>query len=146
MTQVRFFQVSLSLPLALWAVGLITVSLLSGHDNEAFRQNLYHGHHIFLPYLIFAAVVWKLVNNKTYGRLMFMAFAVPLLWGCFFTLWYVAATYVVEGVTQKWFVLLIMAFWAAVVGYLCEAIPLYILSKFRTKFKALDQPANANAK
>jgi hypothetical protein len=139
MTQSRFFQVSLALPVAMWGVGLLIFSLVLRHDSGAIQQNLYNGHHIFLPYLIFAAVIWKLVKNKPYGLLMFMAFIVPILWGCFFTLWYVVVTYIQGGSTETLFVLSIMAFWATLVGYIFEFIPLWVLRKFKTSFKAVEQ-------
>jgi hypothetical protein len=143
MTQSRFFQVSLALPLALWALGLLIFSLLLRHDSGALQQNLYNGHHIFLPYLIFAVVIWKLVDNKPYGLLMFLAFAVPIVWGCFFTLWYVMVTYIQNGSIETWFVLSIMAFWATLVGFLFEIIPLWVLRKFKTYFKAVEQKDDA---
>ena len=138
MTQARFFQVSLILPFVMWGIGLLIFSLVLRPDSGALQQNLYNGHHIFLPYLIFAVVVWKLVNNKPYGLLMFMAFIVPILWGCFFTLWYVVVTYIQNGSTETLFVLSIMAFWAALVGFLFEIIPLWVLRKFKTNFKAVE--------
>lgn len=138
MTQSRFFQVSLAFPVAMWGVGLLLFSLVLRHDSGAFQQNLYNGHHIFLPYLIFAVLIWKLVDNKPYGLLMFMAFMVPILWGCFFTLWYVAVTYIQNGSTETWFVLSIMVFWATLVGYIFEVIPLWILSKFKIYFKSVE--------
>lgn len=139
MTQSRFFQISLCLPVAMWAVGLLIFSLVLREDSGAFQQNLYNGHHIFLPYLIFATVIWNLVSNKPFGWLMFMAFIVPILWGCFFTLWYALVTYIQDGSTETWFVLSIMAFWATLVGFLFEIIPLWVLRKFRTNFKAVQQ-------
>jgi hypothetical protein len=139
MTPSRFFQVSLALPVVLWGMGLLIFSLVLRHDSGAIQQNLYNGHHIFLPYLIFAVVIWNLVNNKPYGLLMFMTFAVPILWGCFFTLWYVVVTYIQDGSTETWFVLSIMAFWATLVGFLFEIIPFLILRKFKTNFKAVEQ-------
>jgi hypothetical protein len=139
MTPSRFFQVSLALPVVLWGMGLLIFSLVLRHDSGAIQQNLYNGHHIFLPYLIFAVVIWNLVNNKPYGLLLFMAFAVPILWGCFFTLWYVVVTYIQDGSTETWFVLSIMAFWATLVGFLFEIIPFLILRKFKTNFKAVEQ-------
>lgn len=139
MTHSRFFQVSLALPVVLWGAGLLIFSLALNHDSGAFKQNLINGHHIFLPYVIFAAAIWILVNNKPYGLLLFMAFAVPILWGCFFTLWYAVVTYIQDGSTETLFVLSIMAFWATLVGYLCELIPLWVIRKFRTKFSAAKQ-------
>jgi hypothetical protein len=143
MTQSRFFQVSLLLPVAVWGLGLLIFSFMLRHANDVILQNLYNGHHIFVPYLIFAAVIWNLVNNKPYGLLMFMAFIVPILWGFFFTLWYILATYIQDGSTEDWFVLSIMVFWATFAGFLFEIIPLLVLSKFKTKFKAVEQQNNA---
>ncbi len=137
MTQSRFFQVSLALPVVVWGLGLLFFSLAVRHDSGALQQNLYNGHHIFLPYLIFAVLISKLVDNKPYGLLMFMAFVVPILWGCFFTLWYVVVTYIQNGSTETWFVLSIMAFWATLVGFLFELLPLWVLRKFKTAFKAV---------
>ena len=139
MTQSRFFQISLLLPVAVWGLGLLIFSFMLRHANDVILQNLYNGHHIFVPYLIFAAVIWNLVNNKPYGLLMFMAFIVPILWGFFFTLWYVLATYIQDGSIEDWFVLSIMVFWATLVGFLFEIIPFLVLSKFKTKFKAVEQ-------
>ncbi|MDH4231291.1 MAG: hypothetical protein OEW04_04585 [Nitrospirota bacterium] len=143
MTQSRFFQVSLFLPVAVWGFALIIFSLVLSHDNTVIWQNLYNGHHIFVPYLIFAAVIWKLATNKPYGMLMFMAFIVPLLWGFFFTLWYVVVTYIQDGSIEDWFVLSIMVFWATFVGFLFEIIPFWVLSKFKTRFKAVEEQNNA---
>ncbi len=143
MTQSRFFQISLLLPVAVWGLGLLIVSFVLRHANDVILQNLYNGHHIFVPYLIFAAVIWNLVNNKPYGLLMFMAFIVPILWGFFFTLWYVVVTYIQDGSMEDWFVLSIMVFWATLVGFLFEIIPLLVLTKFKTKFKAVEQHNNA---
>ena len=143
MTQSRFFQVSLLLPVAVWGLGLLIFSFVLRLDNGVIWQNLYNGHHIFVPYLIFAAVIWKLVSNKPYGLLMFMAFIVPILWGFFFTLWYVLVSYIQHGSIETWFVLSIMVFWATFVGFLFELIPLYVLSKLKTKFKAVEQQNEA---
>ena len=143
MTQSRFFQVSLFFPVAVWGLGLLIFSFVLRLDNGVIWQNLYNGHHIFVPYLIFAAVIWKLVSNKPYGLLMFMAFIVPILWGFFFTLWYVLVTYIQHRSIETWFVLSIMVFWATFVGFLFELIPLYVLSKLKTKFKAVEQQNEA---
>ena len=139
MTQSRFFQISLLLPVAVWGLGLLIFSFMLRHANDVILQNLYNGHHIFVPYLIYAAVIWNLVNNKPYGLLMLMAFIVPILWGFFFTLWYVLATYIQDGSIEDWFVLSIMVFWATLAGFLFEIIPFLVLSKFKTKFKAAEQ-------
>jgi len=143
MTQSRFFQVSLLFPAAVWGLGVLIFSFALRQDNDAIWQNLHNGYHIFVPYLIFAAVIWKLVSNKPYGLLMFMAFIVPILWGFFFTLWYVLVTYIQHRSIETWFVLSIMVFWATFVGFLFELIPLYVLSKLKTKFKAVEQQNEA---
>jgi hypothetical protein len=143
MTQSRFFQVSLLFPVAVWGLGLLIFSFVLRQNNGIIWQNLYNGYHIFVPYLIFAVVIWRLVSNKPYGLLMFMAFIVPILWGFFFTLWYVMATYIQDRSIETWFVLLIMVFWATLVGFLFEIIPLLVLSKLKTKFKADEQQNNA---
>ena len=139
----RFFQISLLLPIVFWGVGLVVVSLTFKQDIGEIRQNLYNGHHIFLPYMLFTVVMWKLVDNKPYGLLMFMAFAVPILWGCFFTVWYVVVSYLLTGNIESWFVLVIMAFWAAFVGYLCEVIPFWVIRRFKENFKAVEKRAEA---
>jgi hypothetical protein len=143
MTQSRFFQVSLFLPVVVWGLGLLIFSIMLRHANGVILQNLYNGHHIFVPYLIFVAVIWNLVNNKPYGLLMLMAFLVPILWGFFFTFWYIVVTYIQDGSVENLFVLSIMVFWATVAGYLFEIIPLWVLSKFKTRFKAVEQQNDA---
>src|SRR5574340_886160 len=111
MTQPRFFQVSMLAPVVLWGLITLVVSLFLRHDYEV-RQNLYNGYHIVVPYLIFTLVIWKWVSNKTFGFLMLMAFVVPILWGFFFTVWYLLVSYIQKGSLEQWFVLLIMVFWA----------------------------------
>jgi hypothetical protein len=138
MTQPRFFQVSMLAPVALWGLITLVVSLFLRQDYEV-RQNLYNGYHIVVPYLIFTLVIWKWVSNKTFGFLMLMAFIVPILWGFFFTLWYLLVSYIQKGSMEPWFVLLIMVFWATLVAYLFEAIPLFILRTFKEDFKTAQQ-------
>ena len=143
MTQSRFFQVSLFLPVAVWGLGVLIFAFVLRLDNGAIWENLYNGYHIFVPYIIFAAVIWHLASNKPYGLLMFLAFIVPILWGFFFTLWYVIVTYIQDKSTDTWFVLSIMVFWATFAGYLFEIIPLLVLSKLKTKLKAVEHQNNA---
>ena len=142
MTQSRFFQVSLFLPVAVWSLGLLIFSFVLRQDNGAIWQNLYNGYHIFVPYLIFAAVIWRLVSNKPYGMLMLMAFIVPILWGFFFTLWYVMAIYIQDRSIETLFVLSILVFLATLAGFLFELVPFWILSKLKTKFKANEHQDN----
>jgi hypothetical protein len=138
MTQSRFFQISLVLPVVTWVLGLLVISFAQKLDTDAILQNLYLGHRIFIPYIVYAALIWKLVSNKPYGLLMFMSFIVPILWGLFFTVWYVIATYIQEGTIEALNVLLIMILWATLAGFLFEIIPFWILRKFKTRFRAVE--------
>ncbi|MHB8882104.1 MAG: hypothetical protein ACYC69_11420 [Thermodesulfovibrionales bacterium] len=135
MTQSRFFQTSLLFPLGLWLAGLIFFTFVQKQSSELIMDNLYSAYRIFVPYVVFAALVWKLVHNKPYKTLIFSAFIVPITWGLFFTLCYVLATLLTGSGLDKWYVLCIMAFWAMLVAYLFEIIPLIILSMFKDDFK-----------
>jgi hypothetical protein len=143
MTQSRFFQISLGLPIATWVLGLLVISIVQKLDNDAILQNLYLGHRIFIPYIIYAALIWKLVSNKPFGLLMFMAFIVPIMWGLFFTVWYLIANYIQNGTIEALNILLIMVLWATLAGFLFEIIPLWILRKFKDRFKAAEHQADA---
>jgi len=148
MTQSRFFQVSLFLPVAVWGLGVLILSFALRQDNAVIWENLYNGYHIFVPYIVFAAVIWHLARNRPYGLLMFLAFIVPILWGFFFTLWYIVVTYIQDKSVDTLFVLSIMVFWATFVGYLFEIIPFLVLRKLRTRLRAVEQhndalPANS---
>jgi hypothetical protein len=135
MTQSRFFQISLFLPVALWSAGLLFFLFVLKQGNELIVNNISNGYRVLVPYLIFAGILWKLSNNKPYRLLMFMAFVVPIAWGGFFTLFYIVVTLIKEGTLDKWYILLIMAFWAAVVAYVFEIIPLIIMSIFKNDFR-----------
>jgi heme/copper-type cytochrome/quinol oxidase subunit 2 len=136
MTQSRFFQLSLLFPFVLWCLGLLIFSLVNKQGAASVLKNLYDGYHVFVPYLIFAGVVWKMTSHKPYRMLIFMAFVVPITWGVFFTLFYVLVSLAKERTTDESHVLCIMAFWATVVGYLVEIIPFLILAVFKDNFKS----------
>ena len=104
--------------------------------NDFVMNNLYNGYRVLVPYLLFVAVLWRLSQNRPYRLLMLMAFVVPIVWGGFFTLFYIVVTFLREGTLDKWYILLIMAFWATVVGYAFEIIPLIIMSIFKNDFRA----------
>ena len=139
MTQSRFFQLSLLLPFVLWCVVLLLFSALYKEGAAFIVNNLFNAFRVFVPYLIFAAIVWKLAANKPYRLLVPLAALIPIAWGGFFTLFYMLISYVVERSVEQWHVLLIMAFWAIVVAYLAEVIPFLILTIFKEDFKSSEQ-------
>jgi hypothetical protein len=145
MTQSRFFQISLVLPVVTWGIGLLIIAFAYRMDNQDTLQHLYLGHRIFIPYIIYAALVWKLVSNKPFGVLMLMAFIVPIVWGLFFTLWYAVFTYIQNGSIDPYYVLLIMILWATLVGFLFEVFPFWVLRKFKDRFKAAGQQDSLSA-
>jgi hypothetical protein len=136
MTQSRFFQISLFLPFVLWCLFLFFFSFLYKAGAEFILDNLTNAYRVFVPYLIFATVLWKLIRNRPYRLLILAAMLVPLVWGIFFTLFYVVATLITQYVVETWYILLIMGFWAAFVAYVFEAIPLLILTIFKDDFKS----------
>jgi hypothetical protein len=99
-------------------------------------KNLFNACRVFVPYLVFAAVVWKLASEKPYRLLIPLASVVPIVWGVFFTLFYMLISYIVERTVDPWYVLCIMAFWATVVAYLAEIIPFFILTIFKDDFRS----------
>lgn len=135
MTQSRFFQLSLLFPFVLWCVFLLLFSALYKEGSAFIMNNLFNAFRVFVPYLIFAAIVWKLARNKPYRLLAPLAALIPIVWGVFFTLFYMLISYIVERNVDQWHVLLIMAFWATVVAYLAELIPFLILTIFKEDFK-----------
>jgi hypothetical protein len=135
MTQTRFFQLSLFFPFVLWCLGLLVFSLAQKQDDGLILNNLHNGYRVFVPYLIFAALLWKLARNKPYRLLNLIAAVMPVAWGIFFTLFYMVMTYFIERTVDKGHVLCIMAFWATVVAYLAEVIPFLVLVIFKNDFK-----------
>ncbi len=138
-TQSRFFQLSLLFPFVLWCLCLLLFSAIYKEGAAFILNNLFNACRVFVPYLIFAAVVWKMANKKPYRVLVPLAAVIPILWGCFFTLFYMLMSYVVERNVDPWHVLLIMAFWATVVAYLTEIIPLIILTIFKEDFSSYEE-------
>jgi hypothetical protein len=134
MTHSRFFQLSLSFPIVVWAVGLFGYSLISRQTHDFIVKNMLDALRVFVPYLIFAAAVWKLAKNKPYRTLVFLAFVVPIIWGIFFTLCYMPYSYFKEKLLD-WYILCIMGFWATFVAYFAEVIPYVILITFKDVFQ-----------
>jgi len=136
MTQSRFFQLSLLFPFVLWGLCLVAFSVVYREGADFILKNLFNACRVFVPYLIFAAAIWKLASEKPYRLLLPLASVVPIVWGVFFTLFYILISYIVEHTVDPWHVLCIMAFWAAVVAYLAEIIPFLILTIFKDNFKS----------
>jgi hypothetical protein len=104
-------------------------------SNNFILNNLYDAYRVFVPYLIFALLIWKLARNRPYRLLLLMVFIVPIFWGVFFTFFYMAVSFIKDGIIDKWYILCIMAFWATVVAYLLEIIPYLILVIFKDDFR-----------
>jgi hypothetical protein len=133
MTQSRFFQLSLFFPGILWVLGLLVFSFANRQGYDFIIKHMFDAFRVFLPYLIFAAVIWKLVRDKTYRQLVLIAFVIPIVWGVFFTLCYIVHSYLMDPMVDK-NVLWMMAFWATFVAYLIEVIPFIVLSVFKGDF------------
>jgi hypothetical protein len=136
MTQSRFFQLALFFPLVLWCLCLMVFSLVYAQGAEFILKNLYYAYRVFVPYLIFAAAVWKVATDKPYRMLLLLASVVPIIWGIFFTLFYVMMSFIAERkVDEAGHVLCIMAFWATAVAYFVELVPFLVLTTFKDHFK-----------
>ena len=133
MTHARFFQLSLSFPFILWAIGLFGYSIVTKQNYEFISQHVLDALRVFAPYLIFSAAVWRMARNRPYRALIFLAFIVPIVWGIFFTLCYMPYSYFKEKMLD-WYILCIMGFWATFVAYLAEIIPYLILATFKENF------------
>jgi len=142
MTHARFFQLSLSFPFILWAIGLFGYSIVSKHNYEFISQHVFDALRVFAPYLVFAAAVWRMARNKPYRALIFLAFIVPIVWGLFFTLCYMPYSYFKEKMLD-WYILCIMGFWATFVAYLAEIIPYLILATFKENFASATENNSA---
>ena len=137
MTQSRFFQISLSFPLLLWLIGLIVYAAFNGFSYSLIVNHLFDATRVFVPYFIFAAVLWRLARHKTYGQLTLVAIAAPVVWGLFFVLCFILSTWIANpGVDRA--SLWMMAFWATVIAYVAEIIPYIILSIFKNDFRQED--------
>ncbi len=138
MTQTRFFQISLFLPFLLWSLCLLVFSFTYKEGAAFILDNLYNAYRVFVPYLIFAAALWRLAHRKPYRWLVLMAAVIPVIWAIFFVFVFLISSLVVTGTMEKWYVLLIMSFWAMVVAYLVELIPFILLVIFKEDFKSDD--------
>lgn len=134
MTQSRFFQLSLCFPVILWFLGLLVFSIVNKEGYAFIIKHMFDAIRVFVPYLLFAAGVWKIAANKPHRILILIAFVAPIVWGIFFTLCYLLNAIVTDQVRDLK-VLLMMAFWATVVAYLAEAIPHIVLTIFKNDFK-----------
>jgi hypothetical protein len=134
MTQSRFFQLSLFFPLVLWFLGLLIFSFVNKEGYTFIIKHMFDAVRVFVPYLLFAAGVWRLAANKPHRILMLIAFFAPIIWGLFFTLCYLVNAFITDQVRDL-NVLLMMAFWATLVAYLAEAIPHILLTIFKNDFK-----------
>ena len=141
MTHSRFFQLSLFFPVILWAVGLFGYSVMFKQNYDFVVKNMFDALRVFVPYLIFAAAVWRMARNKPYRALVFLAFVVPIVWGIFFTLCYMPYSYFKEKMLD-WYILCIMGFWATFVAYIAEAIPYLILTTFKDGFRRETESSN----
>ena len=133
MTQSRFFQISLFFPIVLWFLGLLVFSLINKQGYDFIVKHMFDAFRVFVPYFLFAAVMWKLAGNKHYRQLTLMAFAMPIVWGFFFTLCYILHSYLLDPMVDRT-VLWIMAFWATLVAYFIEVIPFVVLTIFKNDF------------
>jgi len=134
MTQSRFFQYSLLFPLILWFLGLLVFSIVNKEGYAFIIKHMFDAVRVFVPYLLFAAGVWKIAANKPHRILILIAFVAPIIWGVFFTLCYLLNAIVTDEVRDLK-VLLMMAFWATLVAYLAEALPHIVLTIFKNDFK-----------
>lgn len=134
MTQSRFFQLSLLFPFILWFLGLLVFSIVNKEGYAFIIRHMFDAVRVFVPYLLFAAGVWKLAAHRPHRVLILIAFVAPIVWGLFFTFCYLLNAIVTDQVRDL-NVLLMMAFWATLVAYLAEAIPHIILTIFKNDFK-----------
>lgn len=144
MTRSRFFQVSLFFPLLLWCACLLVLSLMYEQGARFFLDNLATAYRVFVPYFIYAALLWRVAHGKPYRSLILLASVVPIVWGVFFVLFYILMSVVRRETMEPLHILAIMAFWATVVGYLLELIPLFLLNMFKESFRPeSESPASA---
>lgn len=135
MTQCRFFQVSLFLPFVLWCLYLLIVSLVKGLGISFIAEKVIESFHVFVPYFLFAAVIWRWVCQKPYKQLVLISLVVPVIWGVFFTFAHALQLYFMQHTVEKWSILAIMLFWSTIVAYIAEALPLLILTVFKGDFR-----------
>lgn len=135
MTQSRFFQIALFFPVLIWCLCLLVFSLLNHEGGGFILNNMSQAHRVLVPYVIFAGFIWKTASRKGFRDLVCLAAFIPLVWGVFFTFFYVIVSFIAERTIEKWYILGIMAFWATLAGYVMELIPFIILNVFKNDFK-----------
>jgi hypothetical protein len=136
MTQSRFFQLSLLFPLVIWCLYLVISSVVNSRGIVFIIKNLFAAYPVFIPYFIFAAVVWKLADKKPYKQLVVTALIAPLIWGVFYTLSHMLQYYIKQRMMEPFSIVAIMAFWATLAGYVVEAVPLLVLTIFKDDLKS----------
>ena len=136
MTQSRFFQLSLFFPFVVWFLYLLISSLLNHRDIGLILSDLFDAYPIFIPYFIFAAMLWKLSSKKTFSQLVILALIAPVLWGFFYAISHSVQYYCKEKAIEPLSILGIMIFWAMAVGYVVEAVPLIVLTVFKDDLKS----------
>lgn len=135
MTHSRFFQLSLCWPFAAWFLYVLFSSVRDSRGLASVVANLYESYPIFIPYALFAALLWKLSRGREFRQLVMIAAVAPVVWGAFYTSSHLAQFLLKERIFEGWFVLAVMFFWATVVGYVVESIPLIILVIFKDDFR-----------
>jgi hypothetical protein len=136
MTQSRFFQLSLLSPFVIWGLYLVISSVVNNRGIVFIMQNLFGAYPVFVPYFIFAGVIWKLADRKPYKQLVVTALIAPIIWGVFYTLSHVLQYYFKQRMMEPFSIIAIMAFWATVAGYVIEAVPLVVLTIFKDDWKS----------
>ena len=136
MTQSRFFQLSLFFPFAVWCLYLIISSLRDDRGFDFITANVLGAYPIFVPYFIFAVILWKWADKKSYRQLVVIAMLAPILWGFFYTFSHMVQYYIKKQVIEQLSILLIMIFWSTVAGYIVEIIPLTVLTIFKDDLKS----------
>ncbi len=144
MTQSRFFQLSLFFPGILWLLGLLIFSIANRESYDFIVKHMFDAFRVFVPYAIFAAVVWRMVKHRPYRQLVLFAFVIPIVWGVFFTLCYIVHSYLLDPMVDR-NVLWMMAFWATFVAYIVEIIPFIVLMIFKGDFTAALRQGPPNA-
>ena len=136
MTQSRFFQWSLLFPIVIWFGYLVISSVVNSRGMVFIVTNLFGAYPVFVPYFIFAGVIWKLADKKPYKQLVVTALIAPMIWGFFYALSHMLQYYFKERTMEPLSILAIMVFWATLAGYLVEAVPLVLLTIFKDDFKS----------
>ncbi len=136
MTQSRFFQLSLLCPIVIWCLYLVISSLVNSRGIVFIISNLFGAYPVFVPYFLFATVIWKLADKKPYKQLVVTALIAPIIWGFFLAISHMLQYYLKERTMEQLSILAIMVFWATLAAYVVEAIPLILLTIFKDDFKS----------